>query len=301
MAKPDKPLSADQKLEIREEVERQLTKPPGDALLWVQKEIREGIDVKAKEFWRLNIVVGSLGAIIATVLGINWLTVQSKFEETNKKFDSAQRDLVTRYAEVTSLASTMSRRYEELQKMDNIVTTTQLKKQLEVVETLREQTESALVTALRLAAMEGDANAYDELCALRTNQLQLGNLAVWATLQVETSLTGPFHPTDQDRRVSRTWDYNLGFDEALNQYRSARPEEMISIIETIWTRTNFAKSQRMEFLVMTARTCPTIQGRVVANQLLNTETKNTFSPIDPSRLNGWWETNKAKFVEPRSN
>lgn len=300
MSKPEKkPLSAHQKEEIREEVERQLTKIPGETLLWVQKEIRESIDNKTAELWRLALVVGGFAAVIATILGVSWANVQSKFKETSEEFDAAQRNLFARYIEVTNLTSALSNRFEELQKMDNIVTTTQLKQQLETVETLREQAQSALITALRLAAMEGDASAYDELRKLQFDGTRLGNLAVWAVLEIESSLTGPFNPDADDRRVTREWDYSLGFDVALNQYQSARQEEMISIIETIWTRTNYPKSKRMEFLVEAAIRCPSIQGRVVATRLLNAEVKsNAFNVKSPDNLHQWWATNKARFNGP---
>jgi hypothetical protein len=298
-------VSPAQKLEIRDEVERQLSKPPGDAFKWVQREIDERVEDKAKSFWLLAKVAVPLILVIAAIFGIKWSNIQDKFNETTQKFDSAQSNVVARYAEVTNISAMLNHRYEELKRMDTIVTTEQLSNRLQVVEKLKVQTEEALLTAYRLAAQNGDAIAFDRITAWSTNE---ASSLSWEAARIRTELTmtitGPFltEPDEESgsvavsRTVGRIWDLSAGFQQSMDQYRNSRPEEKISVINYIWNATNhYGKAQRLGFLVDAALGDSTIEGRVFATKLLNQEFNTRFSAADPEFLKEWWATNKTTY------
>jgi hypothetical protein len=309
--KGKKALSADQKLEIRDEVERRLKELPAETLRIIEREVSERVEAKARHYRTLITVAGILlGLLVVTVTGITWSNLLERTDEVirvHSDVESAKTNILSSYATISNTVAiagssivTLSNRIHELEGMDNVVTAEKLKKELEVVREIRKQSEEALLAVLRMAAMNGDAVAYDRLKTWATNsESLLAFEAQRAVTQISMSILGPFYPENEHAvSVGRQWDMGIGFEASVdNMYHNSEPEIRSSIIKTIGTATNFPLSKRIGFLVDATLRCPTIQGRVVASRLLNDITKEWFHPSNPTYLEKWWETSKVKYVE----
>jgi hypothetical protein len=307
-----KGLTADQKLEIRDEVAASFKNLPGDVLKIIEKEVATRLEGKAKYYSRLIKVSGVLGGLlVVAVTGVTWSNLQSRIKEVtavHSDVEGTRSNIFALYAEMTNTVSLASQshaalkeRIGELEKMDNIVTAQKLKTELAVVEDLRGEVEQATITTLRLAALSGDAFAYDKLRALSTNtQSRFAGMAAATVTELE-GLTGPFSDVPDVFKtvmIDTSWDLNLGFTNSMDLYRNVPPESKPSVIQKIWNATNYSKGQRMEFLVGAALSDRTIKGRMLANRLLNEEVKtNIFFATDPSVLQSWWKTNKVHYEQ----
>ena len=309
--KGTKGLSADQKLEIREEVERRFKELPAETLRIIEKEVSDRVEAKARHYRTLISVAGILlGILVVTVAGVTWSNLLERTDEVirvHSDVESAKTNILASYATISNTVATaglsivtLSNRIQELEGMDNVITAEKLKTELEVVRDLRKQSEEALLGVLRMAAMRGDGVAYDRLSAWATNtESLLAFEAGKAVSQISMNFLGPFYPENEHVvGVGRTWDMGIGFEASVDQmYHNSEPEVRSSIIKTIGTATNFPLSKRIGFLVDATLRCPTIQGRVVASRLLNDITKEWFHPSNPTYLEKWWETSKVKYVE----
>jgi hypothetical protein len=302
----EKPLSADQKLEIREEVERRFTHMPAETLKMIQAEVAS----RVSETERFYLYLGGLLALFVVIAtGVTWNNLRQKTNEVIRRTGDVEllhSNVLERYGEITNMYAAASERYteltnriHELEGMDNIVTTKQLQKSLEVVNSLTSEASDALFTASVLAADAGDATAYDRLASWaedHSNPLWLK--AQTSINNLQASLRGPFNaPIHSD--VGTTWNLGLGFESARGIYLSSLPEARLSVIETIAGATNFTKGDRMSFLVGVAETDSTIMGRRLAVELINKESNQKFDVRRPDEIFDWWRTNKSRFTSPK--
>jgi hypothetical protein len=298
-------LTAELKLEIRQEVEKRLKELPAETLKTIQNEVSQYADRKFGHYRTIFVVVG---IVVAIFFGFSFKDLRSRTREVVRiqtDVETIKTNTLALYMEMTNKASSVSasqislqNRIHELEGMDNIVTSQRLEKELKAVDGLRMQVEDALLTSLRLAAIKGDAVAYDKLRAWSTNyQSRFAAAAMKAAADTVLSITGPFHPENATvLRVGTEWDLNIGYERSVAEiYRDAQPDTKVSVIEGIWKATNFPKADRMEFLVGAALHDTTIPGRVAATRLLNEETKLGFNAANPEPLENWWKTNKVNY------
>lgn len=297
--KPDKPLSSDQKLEIREEVERRLKELPASTLKIIQDEIDGRVKDKEEHVVRLFKVTAGLVSVIALIaaaaLGFQWI----KLVNANAEVKAVHDNVVAQSMAVSNLSAQLSNRFTELQGMDNIVTAQKLKKELAIVESLRTQVEDALLTGLSLSASLNDASAYDKLKALSTNSdSRLAKAAAEVTDQLEANSAGPFRGDEPPlHAVSSGPLTNMASYKASTEFGGF--EERSSAMIQISHSTNLTDLQRMDLLVDIALHDPTIYGRVLAVRALNgrAEITNRFNATNSAFLAKWWETSKVNYAK----
>ena len=302
---PEKRISAEQKLEIRDEVERRFTHLPGETLKLIQGEVANRVAEKERFYLILASLIG-LGLFV--LFGISWNNLREKTKELIQRtgeVEGIQSNLLVRLNEITNMQAIAFERYHELtnrihdlEGIDNIVTTKQLQKAFEQVVTIKSQADEALFTATTAAAESGDAIAYDRLQLWAKDRAnQLAPQAATAVAKILMSSTGPFNKP-YESNVRTTWDLKAGFQTARTVYMSSQPESRVSIIGTIGSETNFSIGDRMNFLVEVAQTDSTIFGRRLAVDLINSEAKKSFVVFRPDEISDWWKSNKTSYVSP---
>jgi len=304
-SKSGKSLSAEHKLFVREEVEKQLTSLPGATLKLIQSEVGRRVEETERHYKRLAYFITGFSAIIAAILGFNWNSGRNTMARETAEVQAIHSNLMTQVAELTKMSATamemhqeLTNRIRELSALDNIVTAQQLQKAFERVDALTLETEQALFTASVSAAEAGDAFAYDRLVSWTTNSGNLKWKAVQAVANIQGSFTGPFN-SQEEEKVSVKWDLTSGFETARLFYFSSSPESRVSLIQTIGTATNYSQSDRINFLVNAALTDSTIMGRRRAVSILNSEVKQDFVAFNPDAIRAWWQTNGQQVFSPK--
>jgi len=300
---PEKHISAELRLEIRDEVEKRLTHLPGETLKIIQGEVASRVADTERFYVRLAF---ALACVVGVVFGVTWNNLREQTQNIIRRTGEVEilhSNVLVRFTEITNLYAQAFERYieltnriHELEGMDNIVTAKQLQKAFDQVGALKMEADGVLFTATAAAAAAGDANAFDRLQAWKNDASNpLSGEAGRAIEDIFQSMTGPFwKPYESKSRT--TWDLNSGFENAKGIYMKSLPESRLSVIETIGTATNFSIGDRLNFLVEAAQTDSTIVGRRKAVDLLNEQTTNKFTVRMPDLIADWWRTNKANYT-----